>query len=491
MNILSDHGEENVSPACRHGSDDAENIATVHEGTDLYSNATACRVDDDVYNLCPELFDFRSRFKFNFIFSHINLNSFRYKYSFIRDILIKQSVDYFAISESKLDDSFTNAQFHIPDFVCYRQDLTSSSGGLLIYVRADLPHRRLNHIEINYNGFESLCTEITIGNTKTVLCCVYKHPKVTNHFFKQCMSKLGDAILHTYDDFVFLGDMNCCPIKSNVIKDLCDLYDVKNLLKDPTCHKGATSTLLDNILVSNHRRYTGALNANFNLSDCHNLIGAATRRYAPIMKPRKIFCRSYKHFCEADYLTDPSFAPFHVADIFDDIDDIAWFSFSLIRNVIDAHAPVKSQIITKQSVPYMNSKLQKAQYARNMARNKFQQSGKAYWEENRRHRNDVAKIKKSSMRIYFEKNCKKHDKQFWRTISPFMSDKKFRNGGNIILNENGETKTDAAEVSDIFNDFFISAGVWNWSQWRHCLCASGYRWVCRSPKRHDDKASLR
>ena len=37
-------------PACRHGSDDAENIAAVHEGTDLYSNATACRVDDDVYN---------------------------------------------------------------------------------------------------------------------------------------------------------------------------------------------------------------------------------------------------------------------------------------------------------------------------------------------------------------------------------------------------------------------------------------------------------
>ena len=367
MNILSDHGEENVSPACRHGSDDAENIAAVHEGTDLYSNATACRVDDDVYNLCPELFDFRSRFKFNFIFSHINLNSFRYKYSFIRDILIKQSVDYFAISESKLDDSFTNAQFHIPDFVCYRQDLTSSSGGLLIYVRADLPHRRLNHIEINYNGFESLCTEIT----KTVLCCVYKHPK-----------------------------------------DLCDLYDLKNLIKDPTYHKEATSTLLDNILVSNHRRYTGALNANFNLSDCHNLIGAATRLFAPIMKPRKIFYRSYKHFCEADYLTDLSFAPFHVADIFDDIDDIAWFSSSLIRNVIDAHAPMKSKIITKQSVPYMNSKLRKAQYARNMARNKFQRFGKAYWEENRRHRNNVAKIRKSSMRIYFEKNCKKT----WQTI---------------------------------------------------------------------------
>ena len=71
--------------------------------------------------------------------------------------------------------------------------------------------------------------------------------------------------------------LNCCPSKSNVIKDLCDLYD---------------------------------------------------------LKPRKIFYRSYKHFCEADYLTDLSFAPFHVADIFDDIDDIAWFSSALIKMLL-------------------------------------------------------------------------------------------------------------------------------------------------------------
>ena len=108
------------------------------------------------------------------------------------------------------------------------------------------------------------------------------------------------------------------------------------------------------------------------MSDCHNLIGAATGRFAPIMKPRKIFYHNYKHFCEADYLTDLSLTQFHVADIFDDIDEIAWYSSSLIRNDIDVHASVKSNIMTKQSVPYMNSKLRKAQYARNMALNKSQ-----------------------------------------------------------------------------------------------------------------------
>ena len=37
-----------------------------------------------------------------------------------------------------------------------------------------------------------------------------------------------------------------------------------------------------------------------------------------------------------------------------------------------------------------------------------------------------------------------------------MSDKKFRNGGGIILEEAGETISEASKVTEIFNDFFIS-----------------------------------
>ena len=40
-----------------------------------------------------------------------------------------------------------------------------------------------------------------------------------------------------------------------------------------------------------------------------------------------------------------------------------------------------------------------------------------------------------------------------------MSDKKYRNGGNITLNENGETITDASRVSEIFNDFFVNVAT--------------------------------
>ena len=107
----------------------------------------------------------------------------------------------------------------------------------------------------------------------------------------------------------------------------------------------------------------------------------------------------------------------------------------------------------------MNSKLRKAQFARNMSRNKFRRFGKSHWEENRKMRNYVVKIRIMSLKNYFTKHCEKKDKNFWHTVSPFMSDKKYRNGGNITLNENGETITDASRVSEIFNDFYVNVAT--------------------------------
>ena len=100
----------------------------------------------DIYNLSPKVFDFRRRYIFNFVFTHVNINSFRHKYPFIRDILNKQPVDLLAISESKLDNNFTDYQFQVTDYAIYRQDLTSSSGGMSVNVRANLPHQRLGKL---------------------------------------------------------------------------------------------------------------------------------------------------------------------------------------------------------------------------------------------------------------------------------------------------------------------------------------------------------
>ena len=398
--------------------------------------------------------NFKRKHLKNFVFIHNNVNSLRHKFAHFQELLSKHNIDLLAISETKLSDSFPKAMFNVTGYDQFRQDLTERSGGLVVFVRDDVSRRRLTEVEINKNGFESLCVEITIGKQKTVFACVYKHPSVSNATFKETMCTLIDSLLLKSNDICIFGDLNSCPRKTGVIKDLCDYYNLSNLVNKPTCFKGEPS-IIDVILVTNKKKYSGVLNCESHVSDFHSWIGAATKRFAPTQKPSRIKYRSYKNFKESDYCFHVLSAPFHVAEIFNDVEDMAWFTNKLLSDIIEEHAPLKTKIIKKQSVPYMNACLRKAMYKRNMARNKYRNFGETFHEDYRRQRNLVVKIRKNSLREYFSKNCNIKDKTFWNTISPFMSDKKSKTP-NIILHEDDQIIIDKSQVCDIFNDYFVN-----------------------------------
>ena len=113
-------------------------------------------------DLFPILTDFRQTFPSNFIFMYNNVNSYRNKPAVIHDMLTKNIIDFLAIAVTELG------------FELYRQDFTSKSGGLLVHVRDDIPQRRLPLAEVNSDGFESICIEITIGNKKLL-----SHPYIS------------------------------------------------------------------------------------------------------------------------------------------------------------------------------------------------------------------------------------------------------------------------------------------------------------------------
>ena len=279
-----DHAEAPVLPR-RPGNHNKYNVHQNITNVPVLCNNNSHHSDH--CDLFPEVTGFRNHYISNFILAHVNINSFRHKYGAIHDISSQKHVDYLSVSETKLDRSFPCAQFAAQDFTIHGQDLMSSSGGLLAYVRADLWHRRLHHAEINEHGSESLCMEVTIGKVKTAIVCIYKHPSLNDDHFKLYMSRLADGLFKTHTDLAFPGDMNCCPTKSSAIKDLRETYGLTKLIKEPTCHKDKVSTLLDVILVTNRHRYLGILNSPCCVGDFHNIIGAATRRFAPVQKTPK------------------------------------------------------------------------------------------------------------------------------------------------------------------------------------------------------------
>ena len=173
-----------------------------------------------------------------------------------------------------------------------------------------------------------------------------------------------------------------------------------------------------------------------------------------------------KHFDHEDFNRDLSNVPFHVCDIFDDVDDIAWAQQHLLSSVINIHAPLKQRYLRANQVPYMNGQLRKAFHQRNMWRNK-------YFKDKRdptaranymRCRNNVVKLTKLSVNIYFKNKCESchgNSKQFFKTVKPFLSNNSNNGSGNkIIFNENGKIVSDASEVAEIFNTFlWLNCGL--------------------------------
>ena len=71
----------------------------------------------------------------------------------------KGNIDVLLVSETKIDDSFPNGNFLIDRFsTSYRLDRNSNGGGLMLFVREDIPS---NLVEAGAKAIEGFYIELT------------------------------------------------------------------------------------------------------------------------------------------------------------------------------------------------------------------------------------------------------------------------------------------------------------------------------------------
>ena len=98
--------------------------------------------------------------------------------------------------ESKLDASFPPAQFSVPGFrdPPFRADRNKHGGGLIAYIRSDIPNRRRYDIEkAVFDQIESIALEITIRKEKWLFLGFYKAPKIKNLCLVQSLENIINA----------------------------------------------------------------------------------------------------------------------------------------------------------------------------------------------------------------------------------------------------------------------------------------------------------
>ena len=150
----------------------------------------------------------RLKYPTNPLIGCLNINSLRNKIIDVREVTGKLSLDYFVISETKLDESFPSAQFNISNYeIRNRRDRDKNGGGLIEFVRKGFITKRLKDYETQI--CETICSEFTISKRKWICFRVYRPPCYNNLiiFFEELAKSVCKA-LNTYDNIIVMGDFN-------------------------------------------------------------------------------------------------------------------------------------------------------------------------------------------------------------------------------------------------------------------------------------------
>ncbi len=97
---------------------------------------------------------------------------------------------------------------------------------------------------------------------------------------------------------ILLGDINIDTLmEDNAFKHELYIYNVEDLVHEPTCFKWPEDTLIDHIIVKSPRWFKKLMNVFFyGKSDIHNLVGCLTKIQLHCQKPFQVIYRPYKNF---------------------------------------------------------------------------------------------------------------------------------------------------------------------------------------------------
>ena len=207
------------------------------------------------------------------------------------------------------------------------------------------------------------------------------------------------------------------------MSEFCALYNLTNLIKEPTCYKNVGKpTSIDRIL-KNHARclqHSGIYETG--LSDFHKLTCTVLKMFHGKQKPKIIKYRDYKNFnnitFRMDLLKELSLSKLKKGDF----DIVNTDIIIIVNNLLESHAPMKERYIRRNQAPFMNKSVRKVIMVWTQLLDKFRKENSFINElAYKRQRNFCTKlIKKTKTNFYnnLDVNKSTDKKSFWKTVKP-------------------------------------------------------------------------
>ena len=239
--------------------------------------------------------------------ANLNINSLLKHIDEIRILLSDNPFDILAINETKIDSSILDSEIHIDNYTIVRFDRNRFGGGVALYIKNNIPYsERKDFVPDN---LEMICVEITRQHSKPLLIATWYRPPnskldiFTNFelFLFKCDMENKELILG--------GDLNCDVNKlapdsqTHKLQTLSSLYQLTQVINEPTRITETTSTLID-LILTNKPEYISTVGVlHLGISD-HSLVYAVRKFELPKSRPTIKEVRDFKHFSESQFRAD-------------------------------------------------------------------------------------------------------------------------------------------------------------------------------------------
>ena len=323
---------------------------------------------------------------------HLNVRSLINKTDEVHTLITEKGIDIMALSETWLSSDHALV---LPDgYQLLRQDLTSHSGGVCLYLRSHYNATRIPALCHCSKTLEVLTVSIK-AKKSLLLTVVYRHPKATKADLIS-LDEIMRSMALTGKMMLLLGDFNCDMAKKQRDTHTAALCDslaelgLHQLINAPTRTTRASSTTIDLIITNNKRHIMAHRVEPCGISD-HDIIYAVLRTKLPKPSRVNVTYRPVNKMDKAAYIK-------HLVDqdwsqcIYANDTNKAVHEFSTImREAIDIHCPLKTITVTpKPPTPWLTDDIHVKMRQRECAKRRAVATGlTVHWDIYRDLRNAV------------------------------------------------------------------------------------------------------
>ena len=182
-------------------------------------------------------------------------------------------------------------------------DRNSHGGGVMIFVRDDIPCKQLKRHTIP-GDIEGIFVEINLRKTKWLLFGSYHPPSQSDSYFFDCVAKGLDLYYPDYDKFLLVGDFNAQDTEP-ILCNFMNQYNAKNLVKDKTCFKSIENpSCVDLFITNSYRSFQNTKVLSTGLSDFHKMVITVLKIKFKKLPPKMISYRCNRNFNEDRFRYD-------------------------------------------------------------------------------------------------------------------------------------------------------------------------------------------